>query len=422
VELADHLFRREASRLVAILTRIFGVENLALAEDVVQDAFCQALETWKFHGPPEDPSAWLMAVAKRRAIDVLRRESTKRRFAPDIGRQIESEWTLAPAVERAFDAGGIEDVELRMMFSCIHPRLSEETQLALVLHLLCGFSMDETAAAFLKNAAATEKRLVRAKRTLAESRELFVLAGSADVASRLPSVLRAIYLLFNEGYHGASQETAVRAELCAEALRLARLLAGHPLTAVPATHALLALMALHAARLPARVDGAGDLILLEDQDRSRWDRALIHEGRRELERAAAGEELTTYHVEAAIAALHAQAACSADTDWSGVIALYDTLRRIEPSPVVALNRAVAIAQRDGPARGLAELAAIEDVGRLEGYPFYFTAAGEFKRRLGRRDEARASFARALALARSPIEKRFLERKISSCAPRTPPLD
>ena len=210
-ELAEHLFRREAGRLVAILTRLFGLDNLALAEDVVQDAFCRALETWKFHGVPKDPSAWLMTTAKHRAIDILRREATARKFAPDLRSLLESEWTLSQAVDEAFDPGDITDVQLRMMFSCIHPQLAEETQLALVLHLVCGFSMDETAAAFLKNGAAMQKRLRRAKTALAGSKQLFDVAGAEDVAARLPAVTRVLYLLFNEGYHGASARSAVRA-------------------------------------------------------------------------------------------------------------------------------------------------------------------------------------------------------------------
>jgi RNA polymerase sigma factor (sigma-70 family) len=414
VELEEHLFRREAGRLVSILTGLFGIQNLALAEDVVQDAFCQALETWKFHGAPKNPSAWLMTVARRRALDVLRREKTARRFAPELAESLESEWTLAPAVDEVFDAGGITDVQLRMMFSCLHPSLPEETQVALVLHLLCGFGMDETAAAFLKNPAAMEKRLGRAKSMLARSKRLFDLQGADDVAKRLPAVLRALYLLFNEGYHGASAETAVRAELCQEAMRLVSLLLENPLTATPAAHALAALLAFHAARLPGRLDAAGNLTVLVDQDRSRWDAGLIAQGRRELEISASGNELTVYHVEAAIAELHAEARGSDETDWDAIVSLYGTLLRLQPSPVVALNRAIAIAQREGPARGLEEIGRIEDRRRLARYPFYFAAVGEFEHRLGHAAEARKSFEAALRLARNPAERRFLQERVRSC--------
>jgi RNA polymerase sigma factor (sigma-70 family) len=414
MDLEEHLFRREAGRLVAILTRLFGIHNLALAEDVVQDAFCRALETWKFHGVPKNPSAWLMTTAKHRALDIFRRESTARRFAPELEWLLESEWTLAPTVEEQFDSSAVQDAQLRMMFSCAHPEIAEETQVALILHLLCGFSMDETAAAFLKKRDAMEKRLGRAKKTLAESRELFDLRGTEDVAGRLPVVLRALYLLFNEGYHGASPKSAVRAELCGESLRLVSMLLENPSTATPAARALAALLHFNAARLPGRLDAAGNLVLLADQDRSLWDGARIAEGRRQLELSATGEELTSYHVEAAIAALHADASSPAGTDWNGIVALYETLLRIRPSPVVALNRAVAVAQRDGPMRGLEEIARIADRKRLERYPFYFAALGEFELRLRHPQAARKQFETALKLARSPDERRFLQGRIRSC--------
>lgn len=413
MELEEHLFRREAGRLVAILTRLFGIENLALAEDVVQDAFCRALETWKFHGVPKNPSAWLMQTAKHRALDILRREGTARKFAPDLKALVESEWTLVPVVDEAFDAAGITDVQLRMMFSCIHPKLPEETQVALVLHLLCGFGIDETAAAFLKNGAAMERRLSRAKQSLAGSKDLFDLAGAGDVAQRLPAVLRAVYLLFNEGYHAASPESVVRADLCHEALRLIGLLLENPQTATPATHALAALLNFNAARLPARVDATGDLILLVEQDRSLWNANLVAAGRRQLELSARGSQLTSYHIEAAIADLHADARRVEETDWNGIVALYETLMSIQPSPVVALNRAVAIAQRDGPARGLEEIGRIADRARLGKYPFYFTTLGEFERRLGHAQAARQHFEAALKFARNAAERRSLRGRLET---------
>ncbi len=411
---AEHLFRQEAGRLVAILTRLFGVHNLALAEDVVQDAFCRALESWKFHGVPKNPSAWLMTTARNRALEVLRREGTARKFAPELGRLLESEWTMVPAVDEHFETAAVQDGQLRMMFSCIHPGIPEETQVALVLHLLCGFGVDETAAAFLKKGPAMEKRLGRAKQTLARSKHLFDLTGAKDVAARLPTVLRALYLLFNEGYHGASAESAVRAELCDEALRLVSLLLENPLTSTPAAHALAALFCFLAARLPGRLDAAGNLTLLIDHDRSSWNAALIAEGRRQLGLSAAGAEVTAYHLEAAIAGLHADAPRAEETDWDAIVTLYDTLMKLQPSPVVALNRAVALAQRDGPGRGLEEIALIEDRKRLVRYPFYFAAMGEFELRLALREKARGHFLAALTLARNPMEKRLLEGRIREC--------
>jgi RNA polymerase sigma factor (sigma-70 family) len=414
MESDDHLFRREAGRMVATLTRVFGVHNIALAEDVVQDAFCRALEVWKFRGVPENPSAWLMATAKNRALDVLRRQRTARTFAPELGRLIESEWTLAPAVDELFAANAIKDDLLRMMFSCCHPRLPEEAQVALILNILCGFSIDEVAGAFVSSHAAIEKRIQRAKKVLAESKRLFDIAAPADFSARLPAVRRALYLLFNEGYHGASPESAVRAELCHEAMRLAAVLLDHRPGATPATYALAALMCLNAARLPARLDASGNLTSLFDQDRSLWDRQLVAEGLRLLELSASGSELTEYHVEAAIASAHSTAARVEDTNWSAIISLYDTLLTIRPSPIVALNRAIALAQRDGAERGLDAIDAIEDRDRLAGYPFYFAALGELELRRGRHEAAREQFQAALALARNPMERRFLARRLSAC--------
>jgi RNA polymerase sigma factor (sigma-70 family) len=412
---SDHLFRREAGRMVATLTRIFGVHNLALAEDVVQDAFCRALEVWKFRGVPENPSAWLMATAKNRALDVLRRERTARTFAPELGRLLESEWTLAPVVEEMFGANAIKDDQLRMMFSCCHPRLPEEAQVALVLHILCGFSVSEIASAFVSSHAAIEKRISRAKKVLAGSKRLFDVTGADDFSGRLPAVQRALYLLFNEGYHGASPESAVRADLCQEAMRLTGLLLDYPLAAMPATFALSALMCLHAARSPARVDAWGNLTSLFDQDRTRWDSRLVAEGQRLLDLSATGKELTEYHVEAAIASVHVTAHRTEETDWGRIVALYDTLMAIRPSPVVALNRAIAIAQHEGPQRGLEEIRSIARSDRLATYPFYFAALGDLELRSGRREAANGHFRAALAVARNPMERRFLERRVAISA-------
>jgi RNA polymerase sigma factor (sigma-70 family) len=414
IEPSDHLFRREAGRMVSTLTRIFGVHNLALAEDVVQDAFCRALEVWKFRGVPENPSAWLMATAKNRALDVLRRERTARTFAPELGRLLGSEWTVAPVIQDLFGANAIKDDQLRMMFSCCHPRLPEEAQVVLMLHILCGFTVNEVASAFVSSHAAIEKRISRAKKVLAGSKRLFDVSGADEFSGRLPAVQRALYLLFNEGYHGASPESAVRAELCQEAFRLTALLLEHPLGATPATHALGALMCLHAARLPARIDASGNLSSLFDQDRSLWDSGLVAEGQRLLDVSATGPDLTEYHVEAAIAWVHATAHRIEDTDWGNIISLYDTLMKIRPSPVVALNRAIAVAQHEGPKRGLEEIRAMADSDRLAAYPFYFATLGELELRSGRHQIAGEHFRAALACARNPMERRFFGQRLAAC--------
>jgi len=414
VEPSDHLFRPQAGRMVAALTRVFGLHNLELAEDVVQDAFCRALEVWKQRGIPENPSAWLMKTARNRALDVLRRERTARTFAPEYGRLLHTEWTLANSVQEAFDSTDVREDQLRMMFSCCHQRLPEAAQVMLVLALVGGFGVREIEAAFVSSHAAVEKRLTRAKRVLKESGVLFEIADAADFAQRLPAVQRALYLIFSEGYHGASSEAVVRTDLCHEAIRLTRLLAKHGLAATPSTHALLALMYLNGARLPARLGDSGNLTALFEQDRSRWDRNMIEEGIGWLERSATGSEMTSYHVEAAIAAVHARAPSTEATDWSAIVSLYDTLMQIAPSPIVALNRAIAVAQRDGPARGSDALDAIVDRDRLEEYPFYHAARGEFALRLGNDAIAREHFRAAAALARNAEERRFYENRLAAC--------
>jgi len=400
--------------MVAVLTRIFGVHNLALAEDVVQDAFCRALEVWKFRGVPENPTAWLMTTAKHRALDVLRRERTARSFAPELGRLLETEWTLAPIIEELFEPHAIQDDQLRMMFSCCHPRLPEAAQVALVLHLLCGFTVSEVASAFVSTHAAIEKRLSRAKKVLAESQTLFEVADTADFIARLSGVQRALYLLFNEGYHSASADAGIRVELCEEAMHLVTLLLDHPFAAGPSTRALAALFYLHAARLPARLDAAGEFRPLLEQDRSRWDVELMSEGLRLLDLSAEGAEVSAYHVEAGIASIHALARSHEETDWGAIVALYDTLMGIGPTPVVALNRAIAIGQQEGPDRGLAEIAKISDRERLAAYPFYAAALGDLETRRGRPDRAREHFEKALALARTPKERRYFAQRLGTC--------
>ncbi|HTA53166.1 MAG TPA: sigma-70 family RNA polymerase sigma factor [Candidatus Acidoferrales bacterium] len=409
MQVEEHLFRQHSGRIVTALSRIFGLENIALAEDVTQDVFCRALEVWKLRGVPENPSAWLMKAAKNRAIDLLRRERVGRRLEPELGRLLESEWTLVPTINEFFSAESIKDDELRMIFSCCDPELSETTQVALTLHLACGFTMAEIASAFLRKRSAMEKRIERGKKVLANSKHLFDLSDG-ELKTRLSAVHRALYLLFNEGYHGAS---AVRTELCREAMRLGALLIEHPLVASPVTYALCALMSLHAARLPARLDPDGDLIDLAHQDRSRWEIELIGKGNELLDRSAFGTELSAYHVEAAIAAVHSNALHAEDTDWGRLIWLYDMLMTIRPSPVVALNRAIALAQQNGPERGIEELRTIEHGELLASYPFYAAALGELEFRAGDNGNARKHFEEALGLARNRVERRFLERRLDA---------
>ena len=395
-----HLFRRESGRLVPALVRLFGVRNLDLAEDVAQETLLRAVEVWKFHGVPDDPAAWLIRAAKNRAIDVLRRQKTARTFAAEVA----TEWSLVPIVEETFRTDAIRDEELRMMFTCCHSRLPEEAQIGLVLSILCGFGAREIAAAFMITTAAIEKRLARAKATLAETPSLFSLD---DVPARTPTVLRALYVLFSEGYHGSHPDNPVREDLCNEAMRLCAMVREH--AATPETDALLALMSLHAARLPARIrDGA--LVAWEDQDRCAWDEDLVHQGLRLLEDAARGDNLSTYHVEAAIAAEHALARSREQIAWSKIVDLYGLLLKLEPSPAAELARAIAIGEAEGPARGLEALEAITDE-RLSRAPFLDAARGDLLCMLGRGDEARSAYLAARDKARSDSERRFFDAKL-----------
>lgn len=412
----DHLFRSEAGRLVPALVRILGVHNVDLAEDIVQDVLVSAFETWRFGALPDNPAAWLTRAARNRALDIVRRRRTESRFASDIESLVRSEWTTASTVDALFSETEIRDDQLRMMFSCCPPNLSSEFHTAAVLRLLCGFGIPEIARAFLTTEATIEKRLTRAKAALRESGRLFEFSGRDRIVARLPSVEQTLYLLFNEGYHSSHPERTVREDLCREALRLAGLLVEHPALARSSSpHALLAVFCLHAARLRSRLDEAGDLVPLDEQDRSLWDRRLIGEGLHHLALASTGSEAGPLHAEAGIAALHCQAERFEDTDFSAIVELYDLLLSVRPSPIVALNRAVAVGFARGPDAGLEALSEIPDAKRLAGYHFLATAEGELHRRAGRLDAARSAFERALESVRTPAERRFIERRIAECA-------
>jgi len=407
-EAIERVIRHEHGRLVASLVRVFGMHNLELAEDVVQDAVCRALEVWRFHGVPPNPGAWLALAARRRAIDVLRKRKTAQSFAPELGRLLDTEWTLSYAVADIVKDEPIKDDELRMMFSCCHPSVPEKAQIALILNVLCGFSIKETGAAFLDAPAAMEKRLQRAKANLAEA-ELFTLT-SAEISSRRDTVLRALYLMYSEGYHGSTQ--AVREDLCGEAMRLTLLLTKHPASDVPEAHALLALMCLHSARLPARIED-GVLVPLRDQDRSKIDQAFVARGVALLESAAVGDRLSEYHLEAAIAAEHVLAPSVEQTDFSEIVRLYDALLSLKRTPIVELNRAIAIAEARSPEEGLAALDSIDGVQTIESYPFFAAARAEMLVRSGRKNEARSCFLEASKLARTDGERAFFARRLAT---------
>jgi RNA polymerase sigma-70 factor (ECF subfamily) len=407
-ELAEHLFRHQAGRMVATLVRVLGVRHLALAEDAVQDALLRALETWKYAALPRDPSAWLMRCARNRAKDLLRRQGTFGRISQELGRLSEEGEREEP------DGPEVLGDELRLMFSCCAPELGVASQVAVMLKYLCGFSVREIAQAFLSKEPAVEKQLYRARAALEARGALLDVGDQAKVHERLPAVLEAVYLLFSEGYHGTHPREVVREDLCHEALRLGELLSRLPSAALPETHALLSLLCFHAARLGSRLADDGGLLLLAEQDRSRWDRELVAEGFRRLCLSAQGERLTSWHLEAAIAAKHAAAKTFEQTDWPAIRQLYDLLLRERPSPVVALNRAIAVGMAEGPEAGLVALSAIEGRARLTRYPFLPAAVAEFELRAGRPGRAALALRSALLLARNPAEEAVLSRKLAAC--------
>jgi RNA polymerase sigma factor (sigma-70 family) len=408
-QLLEHLFRHESGKMVAILTRIFGIEHLNLAEDVVQEALIRALQTWPFYGLPENPSAWILRASRNLALDVVRREKVFREKQPEIVRLLDRA-DSSPDTE-AFGEHEIADDRLRLMFVCCHPRIPAEAQVALALKTLCGFSITEISRAFLTSEAAIAKRLVRAKQQIRQAGIPFEIPSGEELAQRLDTVLQALYLLFNEGYKASTGEKLVREEICEEAIRLTTLLVAHPAGNQPRTHALLALMLLNAARFRTRVDSEGNLLKLEDQDRSRWDQALIARGMFHFAQSGAGSQISEYHLQAGIAACHCAAKDYASTDWRQILALYDLLARFDPSPVIALNRAVVLANLNGAQAGLEAVAAIPELKKLKSYYLLYAVLGEFEQRLNHAEAAAAHFQTAMQLATSTSERFFLSKKL-----------
>ena len=411
-QVVEHLFRHESGKMVATLTGIFGVEHLTLAEDVVQEALARALQTWPFHGVPQNPCAWIMRTSRNLALDVVRREKVFRDKEPEIIRLTEDK-SAAP-YGAYFAEQEIADDRLRLMFVCCHPQIPAEAQVALALKTLCGFSITEIARAFLTTDAAIAKRLTRAKQKIAEAKIAFEIPSGQDLAQRLDGVLRSLYLLYNEGYKASGGDKLVREEICAEAIRLAELLAAHPAGNQPRTHALLALMFLNTARTPARMDDEGNLLRLRDQDRSRWDQAIIARGMLELARSAAGSEISEYHLQAAMAACHCRAPDYQSTDWNEMLSLYDRLLEFDNSPVVALNRAVVLAEISGPQAGLDTVLAIKDRQSLDDYYLFHAVLGEFKIQLNLREEAATHLKKALELVQIKSEQVLLQEKLNAC--------
>lgn len=397
----EAVYRAESRRVFATLVRLLG--DFDLAEEALHDAFRAALEQWPREGVPANPRAWLVSAGRFKAIDGIRRRA---RFVAldDVAEEVESIPGDAPA-----ERENIEDDRLRLVFTCCHPALAPDAQVALTLREVCGLTTEEIAQAFLTGAPTLAQRIVRAKAKIRDARIPYEVPAPDALPERLDSVLRVVYLVFNEGYSASSGASLTRVDLSAEAIRLGRLVVA--LLPEPDAIGLLALMLLHESRRAARATPAGDVVLLDAQDRSLWDRAMITEGSALVERALASRRFGSYTLQAAIAAVHAAAASAADTDWAEIVGLYDLLLAAEPSPVIELNRAVAVAMRDGPEAGLALVDAILVRGELQDYRLAHAARADLCRRLGRTAEARSAYQRALALTRQEPERRFLERRL-----------
>jgi RNA polymerase sigma-70 factor (ECF subfamily) len=410
--MVDHLFRSRAGQMVAYLTRLLGPEHLDLAEEVTQEALLKALQHWPYSGIPQNPAGWLFRVARNAALDAVRHRTLAGEKSTELAVEHFRNADASSANDELEDQ--LRDDELRMVLMCCHPTLPQDARVALSLKTVGGFSVREIARAFLADEATIAQRLVRAKRQIRESRIRFELPAGEELVAPMDSALEVVYLMFNEGYAAQSGEDLVRQDLCGEALRLGRLLATSSV-GTPQAHALVALMAFQAARLPARVDAAGELVLLENQDRGEWDARLIALGFDHFTQCAEGTELTSYHVQAAIAATHARAQEGRATDWKLILELYDQLIELSPSPVVELNRAVVVAKVHGPEAALAALRPLEGNRSLRNYYLLPAVQGQLLLEIGDKPGASESFRQALERPCSEPEQRFLQRKLAECS-------
>ncbi|PYN42570.1 MAG: RNA polymerase subunit sigma-24 [Candidatus Rokuibacteriota bacterium] len=403
-ESIDAVYRAESRRVLATLIRLLG--GFDRAEEALHEAFAAAIERWPREGMPANPRAWLISTGRFKAIDAMRRRARFDASQAELAERLEAETTRS----MPDGAQDIEDDRLRLIFTCCHPALTPDAQIALTLREVCGLTTEEIARAFLTAPPTLAQRIVRAKAKIRDARIPYEVPALPELPDRLDTVLHVTYLVFNEGYSASSGGSLTRADLSGEAIRLGRLLV--ELLPEPEALGLLALMLLHESRRSARTSSSGELILLTDQDRSLWDRALIAEGEALVERALASRRIGPYTLQAAIAAVHAEASVASATDWTRIVGLYDVLMRAVPSPVVELNRAVAVAMRDGPLAGLALVDTILSRGDLADYPLAHSARAELCRRLGKTGDARASYERALGLTRQEPQRRFLERRLT----------
>ncbi len=410
----EHLFRHEWGKLVAVLTKLFGPQNLQLAEDVVQDTLLKAFNNWKINGLPQNPSAWLFTVARNKAVDVLRQQKRKEEFSKSFTALLQSEYTLVPTIQEIINTNTIEDDQLRMMFVCCHPSLSTEAQVALILKTLCGFSVTEIAKSFVTSYYTIEKRLYRAKQSFRENNVQFELPSAAELNSRLDNVLMAVYLLFNEGYNSTQHNNLIRTDLMQEAIRLCELICRSSIVSHSGAHALMALIYFTASRNESRLDADGNILLLQQQDRSKWNITLIQNGIHHLEASAAGETISKYHLEAGIAYEHAKAENYKATNWENILQCYNLLCKLYPSPVVELNRAIVISELYGPADGIKAIEAITQLSSLKKYYLLPATLGELYLQLQQFNKARHYFLEAIALTHAASEKKLLQQKIMQC--------
>ena len=407
----EHLFRRESGKMVAVLSRLLGLQNLETAQDIVQDTLLQAMHTWRYNNVPDNPSAWLYRVAKNKAIDYLRREKKFREISPQYTYLLQSEYTLSPTVTSLFLEHEIQDSQLRMMFACCHPAIPNESQIALVLKTLCGLSVSEIAKAFLTVDETIAKRIYRAKEKIrAEQIELDVPVDN-ELSVRLDAVLKSLYLLFNEGYNSSNPDHLIREDLCAEAMRLCHLLTQHSTTSFPRSKALMALMCFQSSRIHARLDNKANIILLKHQDRSKWNRSLIEKGLDYLDAAAEPFEVSSYHLEAAIASIHAASPSFKKTDWRSIYHLYELLYQLQPNPIIAMNKAIASAYAISREHALEEM---HQINGLEKHYLYFASLGELYMDLSKPEKAKEYFEKAIRLTTSLAEKQLLAEKIGLC--------
>ncbi len=407
-KLVDHLFRTEAGKMTAVLTRLFGFKQYETAEDIVHETIYQALKDWSYNRIPENPTAWLYRVAKNKAIDYLRRENRMAEITSELKPLLKSEYTLQATVHQYFNDNEIADSQLRMMFAACHPAIPEEAQVALVLKTLCGFSVEEIANAFLTGKDTIEKRLYRAKEKIREGNiHLDVPAGS-DLQTRLETVLQCIYLLFNEGYNSSTTDTIIRKDLCYEAMRLCILLTENALSNTDETQALMALMCYNASRFDARIDSAGFIVLLQNQDRSKWNKELIQRGHKYLGCASTGGSVSAYHLEAAISSRHCVAENFEQTDWNTIFNLYTVLAERNPSPVVLLNRAIAMSFARGKAVAIEE---IKKLTSLQNHYLYNAALGDLYFETGQPQQASLFYLAAIKQTHNPQEQELLKKKL-----------